>query len=333
MSVSHRALEGPAGQGLLTRERVVPLALGLLAVLLAFLIAHDVLFPPGPAAAAVNTAAVQLGTVRSAVSGTGTVVPAQQQNVGFGQAGTLAELDVKVGDHVPKGQVLARLDTTQLQQALSQANNGLTQAQATLNNTLNSNALTQAQHGLANAQQSLADTQAQVNLVNQQDANQLNQDTTQLNTDTGALNTAQTNFNNAGCPTASTCTQQIQSALTQAQQAVNQDNSKIAADNNKIATDRLSGQRSINQANQSITTAQDNLNSQTIQRPNTIASQQAAVSNAQLAVQTAQRNMDLATLAAPFDGTVMSISGQVGESVSAGGGATSLAPGTTAPLP
>jgi HlyD family secretion protein len=332
LSVSHGMLEGRAAAGLFTRERLVPLGLGLLAVLLAFLIAHDVFFPPGPASAAVNTATVQRGTVRSAVSGTGTVVPAQQQSVGFTQSGTLAEVDVKVGDHVAKGQVMARLDTTQLQQALTQADNGLTQAQATLNSTLNSNALTQAQHGLANAQQSLADSQASVNLVNQQDANQQLQDTATLGQDSAALQTAQQNLAGGNCSSATPATNcsQLQTAATQAQSTVNADNNKVNSDNNKIATDKLSGQRSINQANQAITTAQDNLNSQTISRPNTIASQQAAVSNAQLAVQTAQRNLDLATLSAPFDGTVMSVTGQVGESA---GGGTALAPGTTAPLP
>src|SRR5262249_61663025 len=82
-----------------------------------------------------------------------------------------------------------------------------------------------------------------------------------------------------------------------------------------------------------VTAAQDPLNSQTIQRPNTIASQQSAVANAQIAVQTAQKNLDQTTLTAPTDGTVLSINGQAGENASAGAGVTAQAPGTTAPLP
>jgi HlyD family secretion protein len=343
LTVSQRALEHQGGAGLLTRGRMLPIVLGLIAVLLALLIVHDVFFPPAPAGAAVNTATVTMGNVQSAVSGTGTVVPAQQQNLNFGQSGTLAELDVKVGDHVTKGQVVARLDPTQLQQALQQAQNSLTQAQATLSSTVNGNAVTQAQHNLAAAQQTLGDTRAQVNLTGQQDASTLAQDQNQLdNVDAPALAQAQRNladFNaanpadNCSSPAPPQQCTQLNSAITQAQNAVNQDNVKILADQNRIATDQLSGQRSIDQATATVTTAQDNLDGQTITRPNTIASQQAAVSTAQLQVQTAQRNLDMATLTAPFDGTVQSINGVVGEPVSSGGGSTSLAPGSSAPQP
>jgi HlyD family secretion protein len=311
------------GAGLFTRGRMVPLALGLLALLLALLILHDVFFPPSASQTAVSTTAVATGTVRSAVTGTGTVVPAQQQNVGFGEAGTLAEVDVKVGDHVTKGQTLARLDTTILQQALQTAQNGETQAQATLNTTANGNGVVQAQHGLSSAQQSLSDTQAQVNLTNQQDQATLSSDKSQLDQDTNALNAFLATHPGA-CATTPLPTQCA---------AVNADNTKISADNNKIAVDQLAGQRSINQANNAVTTAQDSLNSQTISRPNTIASQQAALSNAQLQVQTAQRNLDMATLTAPFDGVVQSLSGVPGESASAGGGATAQSPGSIAPQP
>ena len=307
------------GAGLFTRGRMVPLALGLLALLLALLILHDVFFPPSASQTAVSTTTVATGTVRSAVTGTGTVVPAQQQNVGFAEPGTLAEVDVKVGDHVTKGQTLARLDTTILAQALQTAQNGQTQAQATLNTTQNGNGVVQAQHGLSSAQQSLSDTQASVNLTNQQDQATLSGDKGLLDQDTTALNAFLTAHPGVSCtntiPVPTQCA------------AVNADNTKISADNNKIAVDQLAGQRSINQANNAVTTAQDALNSQTISRPNTIASQQAALSNAQLQVQTAQRNLDQATLTAPFDGVVQSLSGVPGESVSAGGRAGGLGGG------
>jgi HlyD family secretion protein len=319
LAVGQRAYGGDIAVPLWSRERVVAIALGLVALLLAFLIAHDVLFPAGAATTSPRTVAAARGTVRSAVSGTGTVVPAAQQNLSFGVAGTLTESDVRVGDQVKQGQVLAKLDRTTFQTALDQANNNLTTAQATLNNTLNSNAVVQAQHGLANAQQSLSDAQAQVNLTNQQDANALAADQAQL-----AADEAKDNCN--ATPLPSTCT-------TLDQQTIAQDKSKITQDQNKIATDQLNGQKTINSATAAVTTAKDSLNSLTIQRPNTIASQQAAVANAQIAVQTAQKNLDQTTLTAPTDGTVLSINGQVGENASAGTGVTAQGPGTTAPLP
>jgi HlyD family secretion protein len=302
---------GQAGSGLFARDRVIAAALGLLAIILAVLIARDVLFPAAPTAGGVSTLTASLGTVRAAVSATGTVVPAAQQNVGFSVAGTLTEVDVKPGDRVTAGQTLAKIDTTTLQQALDQANNNLAQAQATLNSTLDSNAVTQAQHGVAAAQQSYNDAVASVNLTNQQDATTLSSDQNQFNLDSVCASRSAT------CDPAN----------------VAQDKQKIATDQLKIQTDQLSGQKSIDSAANAVTTAQDQLNSQTISRPNTVASQQAAVANSQLAVQTAQRNLNAATLTSPIDGTIFSLNGQVGENVSASGGSTTLAPGSTAPQP
>jgi HlyD family secretion protein len=319
LSVSERALGGQLDAGPFTRERMVAAGLGLLALLLVVLIVHDVVAPPTPAAAGIQTVTARRGTVSSAISGTGTLVPVAQQNVGFSEAGTLAQINVKVGDKVTKGQTLARLDTTTLQQALDQANNGLTTAQANLNNSVNSNQITQLQHSLSAAQQSLSDTQASVNLTSQQDQQQLSTDQQQYNTDWAALQKCNAAPPAAGCASA--------------QAAVTADLNKIAADQNKIANDQLAGQRSINQANNAVTSAQDALDSASIQRPNNLAAQQASLSNAQIAVDTAQRNLNNAVLTAPLDGTIMSINGQVGENVAAGGGATAQAPGSTAPQP
>jgi multidrug efflux pump subunit AcrA (membrane-fusion protein) len=305
VSIYQRAFRPEVGAGLFTRGRIVAGVLALIALLLVVLIAHDVFFPPAPSTVASRATAVTRGTVRSAVSGTGTVVPAAQQNVSFGVAGTLAEIDVKVGDRVTAGQALAKLDLTTFQQALDQAGNSVQQAQATLNNTLSSNAVPQAQHALAAAQQSLADAQAQASLTSQIDATTLANDQSQFNVDHAAGDTAKEQ----------------------------QDQQKILSDQNKLALDQLQGQHSINQATASVTTAQDALNSQTIQRPNTIASQQAALANAQLVVQTAQRNLDSTTLTAPISGTVNAIGAQVGEAVSAGSAGTAQSPGSTAPQP
>ena len=98
------------------------------------------------------------------------MVPAAQQNVNFRVTGQLTEVDVKVGDHVGAGQVLAKVDTRSYQAALDQANASLQQALANLNNTLNGNAVQTAADNLAAARQSYSDTVNSVNVVNQQDA-------------------------------------------------------------------------------------------------------------------------------------------------------------------
>src|ERR1700677_2149258 len=64
------------------------------------------------------------------VSATGTVNPQNTIDVGTQVSGTISELDVDYNSKVKKGQVLARLDPTELQQALDSAKAGLAQAQA-----------------------------------------------------------------------------------------------------------------------------------------------------------------------------------------------------------
>jgi len=198
--------------------------LGLIALALAGLIGRDVFFPPAQAAAAVRTAAVTRGTVRSAVTGTGSVVPAEQINVGFRSAGQLTEVDVKVGDHVSKGQVLAKIDTTALQIALDQANANLQTAQANLANTQNGTALVQAQHAIDIARTSYNDTVNQVNLTNAQDQAALAADKAQLGGDQ-----AQFNLDNSA----------LQASFTYKldQQQLAADQAKLTADGNQYTAD------------------------------------------------------------------------------------------------
>lgn len=363
MSVRIGAHPGSFGERLFKRDRVVVGVLVLVALALVFLIVRDVLFPGGPGSAAVRTAAVQRGSIRSQVSGTGTVVPAAQQNVNFGVAGTLAEIDVKVADHVTAGQLLARLDPTTYQIQLDQVAASVRQAEANLASTLNGNALQQAQHALEAARRSYDDTVRQVDLTDQQDAAQVASDQQQLQADQqdlaqkqADLETAQAQRDSAqatfdareqayqdclaahggdasACSLEQQARDQARTALDAAQQKVQQDQQKLQQDTNKQAADQLAGERQVNQARAQVVQAQDQLASQTAQRPNTIAAQQAALAGAEAQLRTAQRNLDLTVMKAPFDGVVISINGQVGEAVSAGAGTTAQAPGSTAPAP
>jgi multidrug efflux pump subunit AcrA (membrane-fusion protein) len=71
----------------------------------------------------------QNGVVQSTVTGTGNVQAGASDDVNFQTNGTLSAVDVKVGQHVSKGQLLATLDPTNAQLALDQAESQLTAAQ------------------------------------------------------------------------------------------------------------------------------------------------------------------------------------------------------------
>jgi HlyD family secretion protein len=286
----------------LTGTRAWLVGLGLIAVLLVGLIARDTVFAQ-PAAVPIRTTTADRGTVSSVVSGTGSLLPAGRMNVSFKQAGVLTEVDVKVGDKVTTGQLLARVDSTTQQATLAQAQASLASAQANLQATrspVTAAQVAQLQHQVNNAQQSYNDTVASVNATNQADAATVANDQAKVNAD---------------CPSGAQCAQE------QAQ---------LANDQSKQKMDAISGQSRINSASQQITSARDNLAVQTQVKPNSLTSGQAQVATAQAQVQAAQVAVNQTTLTAPTSGVVISINGVPGEVAGSG---TAQAPGSLAPLP
>jgi multidrug efflux pump subunit AcrA (membrane-fusion protein) len=74
-----------------------------------------------PAGPTLQTATVTQGDIVVTVDGSGELVPAVELGVGFRVGGTLSEVLVQTGDHVKKGDLLARLDTEDLERALAEA--------------------------------------------------------------------------------------------------------------------------------------------------------------------------------------------------------------------
>src|ERR671937_501215 len=296
----------PRRAGWLTGSRAWLIGLGLVAVLLVGLIARDPVFAQ-PAAATIRTATAERGSVTSVVSGTGSLAPAGRMNVNFKVAGTLTEVDVRVGDKVTTGQLLARVDSTTQQASLAQAQASLATAQANLQSTqspLTAAQLAQLQHAVSNAQQNYNDTGASVNAQNQADANTVANDQAKVNAD---------------CPNGPTCSQ---------------DQAQLANDKTKQSQDAISGRSRVNSASQQITSARDSLAVQSQVKPNSLAAAQAQVASAQAQVQAAQLALNQTTLTAPTSGVVISINGVPGEAVAGGGsGSTSQAPGSLAPQP
>src|SRR5579862_3570450 len=113
-----------------------------------------------------RTATVGVGTVQSTVTASGNVSPATSASTDFATSGTLTAVNVKVGQHVKTGQVLARIDPTSAQATLTTDEANLAQAKATLataqagataaERAQNASSLAQAQAQLASARQQLA---------------------------------------------------------------------------------------------------------------------------------------------------------------------------------
>jgi HlyD family secretion protein len=251
---------------LLKKTRIVVAGLAAIALILGGLIYRDIFLPGKNAGNALSLYSVARRTVTSSVTGTGNLVPMAQANVNFKVNGTLTEIDVRVGDQVSAGQVLARVDPAAEQNALASAQANLATAQANLQTAetpLTQFQIDQLHHNVQNAEQSYNDAVAQANLTNTQDSSQVAGDQSQLSADQQALNfnatyqvdkqnlaTAKTalqaaiaTFNTDGCQaqTYATYTPQCMTdfnAVSSAQTLVNTDQGKVTADSAQVTADQ-----------------------------------------------------------------------------------------------
>jgi HlyD family secretion protein len=83
-----------------------------------------------PAEPDYEVVAVKRGNIASTVSATGTVLPERDAALAFQLSGAIADVPVELGDAVETGQLLAQLDTTDLDLALRQAEIALRQAKS-----------------------------------------------------------------------------------------------------------------------------------------------------------------------------------------------------------
>ena len=91
---------------------------------------------PGSSPALERSAAVTRGSLVSSVNATGNIQAESETRVAFQQPGKVAEINVEIGMPVRKGEVMARLDTTDLELALAQAKAGLIIANAAYSRTV-----------------------------------------------------------------------------------------------------------------------------------------------------------------------------------------------------
>ncbi|MDT4951248.1 MAG: hypothetical protein QOJ37_3843, partial [Pseudonocardiales bacterium] len=124
---------------LVRRVRAHPRLSGLLVVAVLAVAASGVYFgtrnnPASAATATTRTQTVSTGTVKQTVSATGTVAPAQQASLNFAVSGQVTKLSATVGQTVKKGHALATIDSASLAANKAQAQAGVANAQAKVDN-------------------------------------------------------------------------------------------------------------------------------------------------------------------------------------------------------
>jgi HlyD family secretion protein len=272
-------------------------------------------------------------------------------NITFSGTGTISQIDVKVGQSVVKGQILAKLDKTSLQDAVDQAQATVNADVAAVTNSGNSSSATRGQSSasIAAAETALSNAEANLTKVKAQSSASIAAAQTALdNANTNLTNVqAQANANIAvakdqkdqaiaKCNGVESC---IKLATDQYNQAVANANASVATAKGQVNTAKQQLKTAKAQAAANNATAQGQVNTAAQQLNTALA--QANVSNTtangqvgsaqgqlQLALQqlkTAQDNLRNATLKAPHDGTVSIVNGNVGGTPGASPGTSSTA--------
>jgi multidrug efflux pump subunit AcrA (membrane-fusion protein) len=120
--------------------------------------------PAGPQQTT-RVVAASLGTLRQTVSMSGTVAPADEEDLSFGASGRVTSVAVAVGQKVSKGQQLATIDSASLRAAVASAQATIANDQAKVSDDASSSTATATQKtadaaSLTAAQAQLADAQA-----------------------------------------------------------------------------------------------------------------------------------------------------------------------------
>jgi HlyD family secretion protein len=274
---------------------------------------------------------VPVVTEESGVVSEGRLVPQEYVNLSFNTGGLVAEVLVKEGDSVQKGQPLARLDQReQFASAVAKAELDLLNAQQALN-TLNDDAAvatSAAQKKVADARAAVRDAQDWVdNLNSASPTTDINSARASVTILKDRLDRAQKDFNSyENKPEDNLTRAQLLAKLSDAQKKY--DNAVKLLNNLQGTANQID--LSVAEATLSLAQAQLDLAEQNYQKvqsgpdPDDLASAQARVKAAETALAASKAAYDDLELKAPFSGTLSQFNLKVGELVSPGQTAAAL---------
>jgi len=270
-----------------------------------------------PQESTLQTATVTQGDIVITADGSGELVPAAELELAFRTSGVLGEVLVETGDQAQKDEVLARLQTEDLERALAEADVEVQLAQLDL---------AEARQGptdaeLADARAALQDAQVELKLA--QDAHE--------NTSDSGLDAAverakaQRDWYVSYYQTQKSRYEDGYISQSDHDHAMN---AMISADGryskavNQALTEETTAKSRVEQAQTAVYQARENLQLlESEPLTDTLTRATLAVDQVLLAREEARADLEAAQLYAPFDGTVMDMAATVGQQV---GAATSI---------
>jgi len=260
-----------------------------------------------------QTATVTQGDIVITADGSGELVPAAELELAFRTSGVLGEVLVETGDQAQKDEVLARLETDELERAVAEADAEVQLAQLDL---------ADARQGpsdaeLADARAALRDAQVELKLA--QDAYQNTFDSgldaavkrakEQRDWYVSYYQTQKSRFEDGDIS---------QSEHDYAMNAMISADGRYSKAVNQALTEETTAKSRVEQAQTAVYQARENLQLlESEPLTNTLTRATLAVDQALLAREKAQADLEAAQLYAPFDGTVMDVAATAGQQVSA----------------
>jgi multidrug efflux pump subunit AcrA (membrane-fusion protein) len=287
------------------REQPVLNSLLVLACIVLIILAYTAVGPSSSTSSATTrTSTAKYGVVQSTVSGSGNIESADQLNLGFKTSGTVTHIDVKQGQHVNQGQLLATLDPQSAEVSLEQAKASLQSAEADL-------AKLEETEGETTGSQGSSGTGASASTASTGTVENTTEEVAPTSDTTGPSGEATPNTETGTSTTpASTAPTSSTKHSSGSDKSSSSEDSKGATQSTGATTESTpsSDSGSSTTTKQSAATREANL-----------ASAKAAVKSDKLSVQSAEQAVGNTRLYAPESGTIVTLSGEVGETVSGTG--------------
>lgn len=273
-----------------------------------------------------RTAKATQGVVQSTVSGSGNLQASSQLNLGFKTSGTVTDIYVHQGEHVVTGQLIAALDPQSAEVTLEQAKANLQSAEANLAREEETDGETSTGEGQGSSAVA-ATASVRRESIAEISSSEPGPSTTESPT-TNAPSSSPTTT-----PVTSTPTSESSSSSTtpEAGATPSPSSQKASGETNKHMTGKRTSEGSNSGASNSGSASKGSpsesspsSSSSTARvssatREANLASARASVKSAMLTVHSDEEAVANTKLYAPQDGTIVSLSGQVGEVVSGSG--------------
>jgi HlyD family secretion protein len=253
---------------------------------------------------------VTLTTLSAVVESSGSIAANDGAALSFGMNGMVAEVNVEVGNHVKQGDVLAKLDTAELEVQVAQAEQAYLLQQATYSKTVqvDPEAMTAAQAALNNANNTYRIALQKSGLSGDQiTVSCANLDNTQR-----AYDDALTAYNNY----LSNWRVQVNGTFEVSPQKAQLDNAKAAyavAQANCTLAQQGVNDSAVKSAWAQVQQAQANLTNLASPRDEKLDIARAQLEQARLAWEQAKLSLADATIVAPFDGIITHVNIKAGE--------------------